>query len=219
MATADELWAWVRDPMREVADESWSREVFLERLGSHGSAEQPFVEELVGGLDELPDGDRAAVLADEGGAEAFVREVAGRFEQPDAEPVAAVEDIEVWNAYLAENGTRWNGDEAAWAPFREWFLFYAAERGVPGFATAFLDYADGQSDKRAVFAQYGVVIGAGEPGPEAVVRQLRTDVVEPVLAQVLSGSPQVASLGEERLRGLVEEALAAEISRRTGSEA
>lgn len=228
MATVSELWAWVRVPMREMAEQpdgAWSREFFLERLGSYGSAEQPFVEELVRGLDELPDGDRAAVFADESRAETFVREVAERFEQPvaeaAAEPAAEVaEDIEVWNAYLVENGTQWNGDEEAWPPFREWFLYYAAERGVTDLATAFLDYAEGQPDKRAVFAQYGVMIVAGEPAePETVVRQLRTDVVEPVLAKVMGGSPQVASLGEARLRGLVEATLAAEIGRRTGSEA
>jgi hypothetical protein len=71
-----------------------------------------------------------------------------------------------WNAFLAENGPRWNGTDQAWGPFKEWFLYTAAEHGVTQPAESFLAYVDAQQNKASVFAQYGVTIAAApDPSP------------------------------------------------------
>jgi hypothetical protein len=65
-------------------------------------------------------------------------------------------DEPAWNAFLAENGARWNGEEASWEQFRTWFLYEADQRGLAEPAGGFIAYVESQSDKAAVFAQYGV---------------------------------------------------------------
>jgi len=75
-------------------------------------------------------------------------------------------DADSWNAFLAENGPRWNGDDAAWEQFRAWFAYQADQAGLADPAAGFLAYVDGEQDKIAAFAAYGVTIaspaGAGD---------------------------------------------------------
>jgi hypothetical protein len=67
-------------------------------------------------------------------------------------------DPAAWNAFLATNGTRWNGAEADWSTFRTWFAYTAGQQGLAQPATAFLDHVETTADKIAAFAAYGVTI-------------------------------------------------------------
>ncbi|MFC4854578.1 hypothetical protein [Actinophytocola glycyrrhizae] len=71
-------------------------------------------------------------------------------------------DESVWTAFVAEYGASWNGEMETWDAFRTWFLYHAEERGVVAPATDFLDYAEGESDRAAFFARYGVVVEAAD---------------------------------------------------------
>jgi hypothetical protein len=80
-----------------------------------------------------------------------------------AEESAAVDesggyDEASWNAFLAENGVRWNGTEDAWAQFAEWFAYQADQQGLAAPANAFIAYTESQGDKAGVFAQYGIQV-------------------------------------------------------------
>ncbi len=69
-------------------------------------------------------------------------------------------DNSSWNAFLAENGPRWNGTDDAWAQFAEWFAYQADQQGLAEPADAFIAYAESQGDKAGVFAQYGIQVTA-----------------------------------------------------------
>lgn len=69
-------------------------------------------------------------------------------------------DPDAWSTFLAENGPRWNGDDAAWDQFRTWFVYQADQQGLADPANGFLTYVEGQPDKIAAFAAYGVTIAA-----------------------------------------------------------
>lgn len=126
-----------------------------------------------------------------------------------AEP--AEEPVEVWHAYLAENGPAWDGTEESWQQFREWFAYHAAEQGVGASAEGFLRLAEA-GDKRAVFAQYGVPL----PVTVEVLRALPDDVMQPALDALLRSSPELAALGEQRLREILAETTAAHLATTSG---
>lgn len=65
-------------------------------------------------------------------------------------------DEAAWQQFLQENGKLWNGQPEAWDQFRTWFLYQAGQEGLSAPATSFITYVDSQSDKVAVFGQYGV---------------------------------------------------------------
>lgn len=76
------------------------------------------------------------------------------------EPASSGYDPAAWNAFLRENGRLWNGEEAAWDQFRTWFVYQAGQQGLADPANGFLAYVEGQPDKAAAFAAYGVTIAA-----------------------------------------------------------
>ncbi|MBB4907029.1 hypothetical protein [Actinophytocola algeriensis] len=85
-----------------------------------------------------------------------------------AAPGGGAYDESVWTAFVAEYGASWNGEAETWDAFRTWFLYHAEERGVAAPATDFLDYAEGETDRVAFFARYGVVVeGAAEVATDA----------------------------------------------------
>ncbi len=67
-------------------------------------------------------------------------------------------DESAWHAFLAEHGPRWNGEDAVWDEFRAWFAYEAGQCGLGEPGEGFLAYVEGQSDKRAAFARYGITI-------------------------------------------------------------
>lgn len=143
-------------------------------------------------------------------------------EAPEGARPAAGEsgDLDAWYRYLAENGLRWDGAEASWQQFRDWFLYDAAEHGVGGDAQGFIALAERAADKRAIFAEYGLTLPTAAPSgansTEDLVQLLRQEVMEPALAHVLSVDPEVAALGEDRLREILAEVTADQLAGRTG---
>jgi len=83
-------------------------------------------------------------------------------------------DERAWQEYLAENGPQWDGTEAAWTQFSEWFAYHAHDRGLAAPAAALLSHLVAQpvTERITTLAQYGVTIrtvtqpaasGSGEP--------------------------------------------------------
>jgi hypothetical protein len=136
------------------------------------------------------------------------------------------QDHEAWNSFLSQYGSRWNGTEEAWPPFREWFLYYADQNQVGESAQGFIAYAE-SGDKREVFISYGVTLPAADPaaGPAAaepdhthLLRRLHHEVMEPALTEFMAAHPGLAEeLGEERLRELLAEVTAGHLESRIGS--
>lgn len=142
---------------------------------------------------------------------------------PDAAPSTAgpSEDPEAWNRYLAQNGPRWDGAEASWQQFRDWFVYDAAANGVGESAQGFIALAE-RGDKRSVFTDYGVTLptaatpGTGDAPADRLLHRLHHEVMEPALANALNTNPELASLGEDRLRELLAEVTADHLDRRVG---
>lgn len=173
MATVDELWAWISPPLQELAaeragdrDKPWEelRAGFVAATGPH-----PFVDDLVKQLDELSVDDRSVLLDDKDRLDGFVYQIVQLWADADVDsdvgseaPAAADDgyDDAAWQRYLAQNGPRWDGTDAAWPQFMEWFRYHADEGGLGVPAAGLLNYLDGQStpERIATLAQYGVVI-------------------------------------------------------------
>jgi hypothetical protein len=81
-----------------------------------------------------------------------------------------------WHACLSEHASRWDGTEASWGQFKAWFLYEAEQRGVRVPATGFITYAEGQSDKATIFAEYGVGIATQKEDQHAPDVQAFPDV-------------------------------------------
>lgn len=143
----------------------------------------------------------------------------------------AAEDPEAWQAFLAEYGPSWNGAEENWASFTPYFGHYAAERGVPGFAAAFLDNApDDNAARVQYFASYGIDIveeeqeEAGDEASEPVTAEAITeaqqqfarvaaeadhvsqeyeDTIADAFAELVNEMPEAANLSPEQMRELL----------------
>jgi hypothetical protein len=228
MASLDELWAWLYEPLRELAihyrddpdaDADALPPSFLERLGLGSVTDHPLVEDLSQQLTGLAADERRALLADEDRLSAFAYEIAGHHAaaEPESDGGTTATD-EDWFAFLAENGPHWDGQEESWAQFREWFAYHAQERGLDASADGFLAAAE-SGDKHAVFAAYGIAVPtpAAVGDPTALATQLTTDVITPLVAQLRAESPLFADLDDEQLRAMVGESLAHEIGRRAGA--
>jgi hypothetical protein len=181
-------------------------------------ADHPLLRSLWERLDSLPDdAERVRFL---GGGEAaalvyeLVQEHAGQHEQAGGDEQAPDTYYEVaWQAFLVENGPRWDGTESSWGQFREWFLYEAAERGFRDPTTALMSYLDGMAvaERISALAQYGVTVptGAGEvdvdPASLAVADEL------------LRENPEFADIPEERRRELMAQVLANVSTRNEGA--
>lgn len=88
----------------------------------------------------------------------------------DGENPTGEYDESAWNTFLREHGTRWDGTDTSWDQFKTWFLYMAEQHGLTTPAMGFVTYAEGQSDKVAVFAEYGVTINraAGTDGQQVL---------------------------------------------------
>ncbi|HET9141797.1 hypothetical protein [Actinophytocola sp.] len=220
MATADELWTWIYPPLTELvaarADDrtrSWTelRGYFLERTGLADASDHPLVADLVETLDQLSEEDSAALLDDGARLEAQVYELAVAHADPEpeaAEPAGAGEpaaaddpayDEAEWQRFLVDNGPRWNGEDATWGQFSEWFGYHAREAGVGQPATDLLAYLDTLSaaDRITTLAQYGVVI----PTADAEPVRLTEEDIEGLLAE----DSEFADISEDRRRELIQQ--------------
>ncbi len=157
--------------------------------------------------------DRVAVFA------AYGIDIAGSETAAEPEPVAEL-DMDAWEAFLAHVGSDWNGDEAAWPQFVEWFLHHARVQGLESVATGFIQYAEGEADKIGFFARYGITVTPAEEEDLVAVAQRRIETVvaaSPTIAEehvpLLAGTlaellielPEAALLPDDQLQQLVEE--------------
>lgn len=87
---------------------------------------------------------------------AYVEQVAAGEDGPESgadDPGTAA----AWQALLAEYSGYWDGDEANWAAFEQYVVYYATEQGLAGPAQRFFERAAAE-DKPALFAEYGVAL-------------------------------------------------------------
>ncbi|HEX5116740.1 MAG TPA: hypothetical protein VFW65_16215 [Pseudonocardiaceae bacterium] len=169
MPGLDELWTWVRTPVQELVarraggpDMPWAdlRAYFVERTGVGDPSGHALLGPLVRQLDEMPDSERMALLADGDKFETHVYELATTVAEPPAD--AQSYDETAWQRFLVENGPRWAGDEGSWDQFNAWFTYQADEAGVGQPATALMAHLGtlGVAERITTFAQYGVRIAA-----------------------------------------------------------
>jgi hypothetical protein len=90
-------------------------------------------------------------------------------------------DESAWNAFLAEHGAYWNGDDSAWDQFTTWFHYQAEQNNLAKPARDFIGYVESQTDKVAVFAAYGISIpksgtGAGETAQDGAAAHEEPDL-------------------------------------------
>ncbi|HEY1573633.1 MAG TPA: hypothetical protein VGG05_19990 [Pseudonocardiaceae bacterium] len=206
MATADEAWAWLAAPVEKLRagvverpGESWQQRREDLRTELAAATRDSVADELLTWLDELSDSDRTAIVDSDdlaGHVYQWLTRQLPPEQQPAAPPApAAAYDETAWYAHLAQNGRQWNGTGESWGPFREWFLYYAADAGFTTPATQLLDYLQpmAAADRVTTLGQYGVTIQApapAEPAPEVTAQQLMADVV--------AENPEFAEIPEER---------------------
>jgi hypothetical protein len=200
-------------------DDTWDQ--FVEWFRYHaedqglGSPATAFIEYVA------DESDKVAVFARYG------VELAGADDETEAGEETENADPNAWYSFLAEYGPGWNGEEENWEPFKEWFLYYADEHGVETTAAGFLEYAEGESDKVAFFAQYGVTVGetdaddasaVGRQKAEAaatespVVADEHVNLVAESFAELVSEVPEAAMLSDAEIRQLIDEVAAEYLS-------
>jgi len=167
-------------------------DAFTDRANSHGGAD------LVRRLAEL-------------GPDQLTAEYQQLLDEESAAPEEGQSeeyDEDAWSSYLAENATMWNGTEDTWTQFRDWFLHYANERGLGVPAGAFLDYADSQGDKAAVFAQYGITLPTSAPAAiTADADAVAAAVADRIRSRLLAEVPGAADLTPGQLQQLIDSVL------------
>lgn len=227
MLAADEAWALVSGPLEnlradalERPDLPWPERRENLRTELSTATADPMVDHLVTWLDELPDSDRASLLAgDDLPTQAYqvlTDAAAQETAQEAGEQPAAAYDENAWFAYLAEHGARWDGTEESWQAFRDWFLYYAAEAGFGSPATLLLDYLQpmAAADRVTLLGQYGVAIEPPQPAMTTAAAEVAADPrVRAVMAELLAEQPQYADIPEARRLELVAELLKREESK------
>lgn len=220
--TVDQFLERIQPALDALAEsqEPWEarREAFVRELGSLGRSDDPMAAQLVERLDSVSDNERATMLAS--------REF-GLAEVPAGDQVSGQQgdvgitrpgggpgyDERAWQAYLAENGPAWDGSQDSWGQFRQWFLYYADERGLGAPATGLMEHLDGQSaaDRISTLALYGVSItpaaAAGEQGgrqPEP--DEIPDEDIDAMMRELLEENPELAEIPEDRRRELIIEA-------------
>lgn len=135
----------------------------------------------------------------------------GGHETAHQEPAAY--DEQAWQAFLTQNGPQWDGTEASWDQFRQWFEYHAADRGVGAPAAALLDYLATQpaAERVATFAQYGVTIQAPPPqeapsGDRAATAE--EEESEAITEDALKANPEYLEMTEDQRMSRMSEVLA-----------
>ena len=136
MTTVNDTWEWLRQALALLADhdQPWDerRQRALEQLGVQ-EHDHPVTAELFQELDAMPENDRDNL--DEGQLEQLAapiveRSAAEAAGTADTASAGGGYDEAAWQAFLAENGPRWDGTDDSWQPFREWFAYTAAAQGL-----------------------------------------------------------------------------------------
>jgi hypothetical protein len=234
MSTPVDLLEWIRTPLEEMkqafsADPStpWEerRASFLHQLGLQDASQHPVVQQLLEHLDQTPEEERNRVLGsnelDSMASELVKKHAAGQASGADG---AAGYDEQAWQAFLVENGPRWDGTDASWDQFRQWFAYYADQQGFGAPATALLAYLATQpaAERVTTFAQYGVAIARPQPaaaqGPAAAGQvaqeaeqpadgEVSAAEAESITGDALKAHPEIADMPEEERIAAMSEVL------------
>jgi hypothetical protein len=158
-ASAQPAFADLREQFARDPEASWQslRAALATRLEDLDSETR---DDLLLWLDNLPAEERTALL----GSAALDAAAYERLSRPTGEEG---HDEAAWQEFLATNGTRWDGTEASWQVFREWFAYEAAQNSLDAPAKELLTHFDSlaTAERLTAFAQYGVTIGsAGSTG-------------------------------------------------------
>lgn len=213
--TVDQFLEQIHPALDALAEsqEPWQdrREAFVRQLGALGLSDDPLTAQLMERLDSVSDDERATMLAGRefGLSEAPVEEQASGQPGQAAGGGAAGGpgyDEQAWQAYLAQNGPSWDGSRDSWGQFRQWFLYYADERGLQEPATGLMEYLDGQSaDERvSTLAQYGVSIAQGSQEDEP--DEVADEDIDSMMRELLEQQPELAEIPEDIRRQLIIEA-------------
>lgn len=154
---AASLWYGALCATYETGAEEWDG--FVEELLPHASAAGLDAEDFVAYLNDQPSDplDTVRKLC-ENGPDWITAQHVELF--TPAETAGDDYDEKVWFAFLAEKGLAWNGDEANWAAFVEWFGYEATQAGLGTPAHEFVEYVTGKPDRIAAFAEFGLTVGA-----------------------------------------------------------
>jgi hypothetical protein len=237
MSYLDEIWSWIYEPLQELKESyvsepeaRWAdrRERFIAKLGLLDSAGHPLVEELTRHLDQLSDADRDALAAsDELDTLAYNLAQQHAAEQEAAEQHAAEQaasaaaavaephyDEAAWGQFLTANGSFWDGTEASWAQYRDWFAAAAAAQGFGAPAAGLLNYLEAQAvpDRIAALALYGVNIAqavqpAAAPDAPQEPSPGRDEFAQSLMDELLASQPELAAIPEARRWELLAEVL------------
>jgi hypothetical protein len=158
---ADELWAWIQPALQQLREADQDLPLaelfaeFLNQLGINEATDHPVTMALAEHLETLPDDERLPFLRS-AEAESYLYQLV---QSQPAEDEGY--DEAAWQAFLAENGSHWDGTEGSWDQFREWFLYAAAQQGFGTPTTALVSYLDGLTVEGRVetLTQYGVAVG------------------------------------------------------------
>ena len=141
MADLGEQWASVYQPLQDMkSDGPWTAKR-AEFIGKLPDAQDPAIGAFLAYMDAMTDGQRV---------EAFRTEQAdsllyGYLEQySDSSSSDEESDASPWEEFVATNAPVWDGEEATWDQFREWFSYYANEAGFGTELAALLAEADAQ---------------------------------------------------------------------------
>jgi hypothetical protein len=191
MASAEEIWTRVFPALEALTMDvvnqpvrSWAerRKVFLDPLGGDRAEQDLDIAPLIEWLDELPESDRTILLSGSLSAQAKIRidqqasrspRDAGDPAEPGGEAAHADQgdspeqyDLDAWYAFVAENGTAWNGTAETWTAFVDWFAYVAAENRLSHPAQGLLAELAPLSlpGRVGLLAEYGVAApGAAQP--------------------------------------------------------
>lgn len=232
MATLDEMWAWIYEPLADTTEyrksnpeRAWNdvRAYLLERLGLRDSTDRPFTDDLFRQFDEMREDDRRVLLDDTDKLTTFAYEIAQKYaEEPPAQhntqqtPAPenpAQYDANAWQAFLVENGTRWNGTAESWSQFEKWIRYEADKRGLGYPATGLFEYLASQSvsGRIATLKQYGVPITAPvapQPAQQTAQPPEPVEFTDSDLADLLAEDPDLAEIPEARRQEILAEVLA-----------
>jgi hypothetical protein len=131
-------------------------------------------------------------------------------------------DEQAWLAYVAQNGRQWDGTEATWDQFTEWFAYYANAGGFAVPADALLKYLASQSaaERTTTLWPASDLPPEGPEGPEEPEEpeelEASDEDIETIMRELLEDNPELADVEEEIRRELVIEAINETLAKEEG---
>jgi hypothetical protein len=187
-ADAAGLWYGALCATYETGAEEW--EGFAEELRRRASAVSLDADDFIGYLNDQPSDplDTVRKLC-ENGPDWITAQHTELFAEAEAEEADTGDDYDekVWFAFLAENGAAWNGDEANWTAFVEWFQYEAGQAGLGTPAHEFVDYVTGKPDRAAAFAEFGITVAAEQMAEQTAEERSQDTSAFPALSEGDSG--------------------------------